>query len=45
LSSAVERLGNEQVATVVSAPRSLASGGYRMLWAEVRERAGLDDDS
>jgi chromosome partitioning protein len=43
MSSAVERLGNEQIPTVTSAPRSLASAGYRMLWAEVRERVALDD--
>lgn len=43
MSSAVERMGNEQVPTVIAAPRSLASAGYRMLWAEVRERVGLDE--
>jgi len=43
MSSAVERLGNEQIPTVTSAPRSLASAGYRLLWAEVRERVALDD--
>lgn len=42
LSSAVERLADEQVATVHSAPRSLAAEGYRQLWLEVAERAGLD---
>lgn len=43
LSSAVERLGDEQIPTVTSAPHSLASAGYRRLWAEVSERIGLDD--
>jgi len=41
LSSAVERLGHEQVPTVVSTPRSLAADGYRRLWAEVAERISL----
>jgi cellulose biosynthesis protein BcsQ len=44
MSSAVERLGNEQIPTVIAAPRSLASTGYRRLWAEVRERVGLDEN-
>ncbi|MBI2708396.1 MAG: ParA family protein [Actinobacteria bacterium] len=42
LSSAVERLADEQTPTVLSAPRSLAAHGYRDLWAEVAERTGLD---
>jgi chromosome partitioning protein len=41
LSSAVERLADELQPTVVSSPHSLASDGYRKLWAEVAERAGL----
>lgn len=41
LSSAVERLGHEQVPTVTSAPHSLAAAGYRQLWAEIRERIDL----
>lgn len=43
LSSAVERLGDEQIPTVESAPHSLATAGYRQLWAEVSERIGLDE--
>lgn len=41
LSSAVERLGEEQVPTVDSAPHSLATTGYRRLWAEVAERSDI----
>ena len=44
LSSAVERLGEEQVPTVDSAPHSLAAAGYRQLWAEVAERADIVSD-
>ncbi|MCU1498043.1 MAG: ParA family protein [Acidimicrobiales bacterium] len=40
-SSAVARMGEEQVPSVLSAPRSLATGEYRRLWAEAAERAGL----
>ncbi|MCU1454758.1 MAG: ParA family protein [Acidimicrobiales bacterium] len=40
-SSAVARMGEEQVPSVVSSPRSLASLEYRRLWAEAAERAGL----
>lgn len=40
-SSAVARMGEEQVPSVLSAPRSLATAGYRQLWAEARERAGI----
>ncbi len=40
-SSAVARMGEEQVPSVLSAPRSLATTEYRKLWAEARERAGL----
>lgn len=42
MSSAVERMGDEQVPTVDAAPRSLAALGYRELWSEVAERAALD---
>ncbi len=41
VSSAVERLGEEQVPTVEAAPRSLAAVAYRSLWSEVSERAEL----
>ncbi len=40
-SSAVARMGEEQVPVVISAPRSLAAAEYRKLWAEATERAGL----
>ncbi|CAN5798259.1 AAA family ATPase [soil metagenome] len=40
-SSAVARMGEEQVPMVLSAPRSLAAAEYRKLWAETAERAGI----
>jgi cellulose biosynthesis protein BcsQ len=40
-SSAVARMGEEQVPAVLAAPRSLATSEYRKLWAELTERAGL----
>ena len=40
-SSAIARMGEEQVPAVLSAPRSLAATEYRKLWAEATERAGL----
>ena len=40
-SSAVARMGEEQVPVVISAPLSLAAAEYRKLWAEATERAGL----
>ena len=40
-SSAVARMGQEQVPAVLAAPRSLAATEYRKLWGEVMERAGL----
>ncbi|CAN5878031.1 AAA family ATPase [soil metagenome] len=40
-SSAVARMGEDQVPAVLSSPRSLASAEYRKLWAEATERAGL----
>lgn len=39
-SSAVARMGEEQVPAVVSSPHSLAGREYRTLWAEALERAG-----
>lgn len=41
-SSAVERMGLEQVPAVVSSPRNLAATAYRRLWAEVEDRLDLD---
>ena len=40
-SSAVARMSEEQIPVVLSAPRSLAAGEYRKLWAEATERAGF----
>ncbi|HEX2578587.1 MAG TPA: ParA family protein [Aquihabitans sp.] len=40
-SSAVARMGEEQVPVVLSAPNSLAAAEYRKLWAEATERAGV----
>ncbi|HEY4377610.1 MAG TPA: ParA family protein [Acidimicrobiales bacterium] len=40
-SSAVARMGEEQVPSVLSSPRSLATQEYRKLWADAAERAGL----
>lgn len=40
-SSAVARMGEEQIPVVLSAPRSLAAAEYRKLWAETIERAGI----
>ncbi|MFZ4519560.1 MAG: ParA family protein [Microthrixaceae bacterium] len=42
VSSAVERMGMEQVPAVVASPRNLAATAYRRLWAEVEERLGLE---
>jgi chromosome partitioning protein len=39
-SSAVARMGEEQLPAVVSSPFSLAGREYRKLWAEALERAG-----
>lgn len=40
-SSAVERMGLEQVPAVLASPRNLASQAYRRLWAEVEDRLDL----
>lgn len=40
-SSAVARMGEEQLPAVLAAPRSLAASEYRKLWAEATERAGF----
>ncbi len=40
-SSAVERMGDRRVPTVVSSPRSNASQEYRLLWAEAAERGNV----
>lgn len=41
LSSAVERMGREQLPAVEASPRNLAAAAYRSLWAEVAGRLGL----
>ena len=41
VSSAVERMGLEQVPAVLASPRNLAANAYRGLWAEVDERLEL----
>lgn len=40
-SSAVERMGMEQVPAVVASPNNLAALAYRRLWAEVEERLDI----
>jgi cellulose biosynthesis protein BcsQ len=40
-SSAVERMGMEQVPAVLASPRNLAAQAYRRLWAEVDDRLDL----
>ena len=40
-SSAVQRMGEDQIPSVLSSPRSLATSEYRKLWAEASERAGI----
>ena len=42
-SSAVERMGLEQVPSVLASPRSLGSATLKQLWREVRERVDLGD--
>ncbi len=42
VSSAVERMGMEQIPAVVASPRNLAAVAYRRLWAEVEDRLALD---
>lgn len=41
-SSAVERMGLEQVPAVLASPNNLAAVAYRRLWAEVEDRLHLD---
>ncbi len=40
-SSAIARMGENQIPVVLSSPLSLAASEYRKLWAETSERAGL----
>lgn len=42
VSSAVERMGLEQVPAVLASPLNLAAAAYRQLWVEVTERMGLE---
>ena len=41
VSSAVERMGMEQVPAIVASPHNLAATAYRRLWAEVEDRLDL----
>lgn len=45
VSSAVERMGLEQVPAVLASPLNLAAVAYRRLWAEVEDRLDLDAPS
>jgi cellulose biosynthesis protein BcsQ len=40
-SSAVERMGMEQVPAVLASPNNLAAVAYRRLWAEIEDRLDL----
>jgi cellulose biosynthesis protein BcsQ len=40
-SSAVERMGMEQIPAVLASPNNLAAVSYRRLWAEVEDRLDL----
>ncbi len=42
MSSAVERMGMEQVPAVLASPQNLAAIAYRRLWAEVEDRLDLE---
>lgn len=42
VSSAVERMGMEQVPAIVASPTNLAAVAYRRLWAEVEDRLDLE---
>src|SRR5690606_5008498 len=42
VSSAVERMGLEQVPAIVASPQNLAAVAYRRLWAEVEDRLDLE---
>jgi chromosome partitioning protein len=41
-SSAVERMGMEQVPAILASPHNLAAVAYRRLWAEVEDRLDLE---
>ena len=41
VSSAVERMGMEQVPAILASPQNLAAVAYRRLWAEVEDRLDL----
>lgn len=42
VSSAVERMGMEQVPAVIASPNNLAAVAYRRLWAEIDDRLDLE---
>jgi cellulose biosynthesis protein BcsQ len=41
-SSAVERMGMEQIPAILASPQNLAAVAYRRLWAEVEDRLDLE---
>lgn len=45
VSSAVERMGMEQVPAILASPQNLAALAYRRLWAEVEDRLDLPPGS
>lgn len=45
VSSAVERMGMEQVPAILASPHNLAAVAYRRLWAEVEDRLDLEPHS
>lgn len=45
VSSAVERMGMEQVPAILASPQNLAAVAYRRLWAEVEDRLDLQPRS
>ncbi len=42
VSSAVERMGMEQIPAILASPQNLAAVSYRRLWAEIEERLDLE---
>jgi len=42
MSSAVERMGLEQIPAILASPQNLAAVAYRRLWAEVEDRLDLE---
>ncbi len=42
MSSAVERMGLEQIPAILASPQNLAAVAYRRLWAEIEDRLDLE---